>query len=84
MIPPHRKCTCESDILCCKVLPVLVDKRMTMRQLKVCLEPYMLTTSENFKVFRVYSNNQEFECTRLSDTLSTYDNETKVSSANLL
>lgn len=63
----------------CTVLQVQVDKRMSMRQLKVHLEQYMSTTSDNFKVFRVYSNNQEFECTRLTDTLSTYDNETRVS-----
>lgn len=51
-------------------ISVFVDKRITLGAFKKELEPLIGTTSENFKVYRVYSNNQEFESVRLSDTLS--------------
>ncbi|XP_071112786.1 ubiquitin carboxyl-terminal hydrolase 47-like [Haliotis cracherodii] len=51
-------------------LTVFVDKRITLGAFKKELEPYVGTIMENFKVYRVYSNNQEFESIRLTDTLS--------------
>lgn len=51
-------------------LTVFVDKRITLGAFKKELESHIGTTSDNFKVYRVYSNNQEFESVRLSDTLS--------------
>ncbi|KAJ8315138.1 hypothetical protein KUTeg_007288 [Tegillarca granosa] len=54
-------------------LTVLVDKRITLGAFKTELEPFVYTTSDNFKVYRVYSNNQEFESIRLSETLSFFE-----------
>ncbi|ESP03989.1 hypothetical protein LOTGIDRAFT_206027 [Lottia gigantea] len=51
-------------------LTVYVDKRISLGAFKKELEMYVGTNSENFKVYRVYSNNQEFESIRLSDTLT--------------
>ncbi|KAK7500181.1 hypothetical protein BaRGS_00008728, partial [Batillaria attramentaria] len=51
-------------------LTVFVDKRITLGAFKKELESHIGTSSDNFKVYRVYSNNQEFESVRLSDTLS--------------
>lgn len=53
-----------------RTLTVNVDKRITLGALKKELEPYIGLSSENFKVFRVYSNNQEFESTQLLENLS--------------
>ncbi|KAK6187315.1 hypothetical protein SNE40_005373 [Patella caerulea] len=49
---------------------VFVDKRISLGAFKKEMEPFVGTISENFKVYRVYSNNQEFESIRLSDTLT--------------
>lgn len=57
----------EPDV---RSLTVFVDKRITLGAFKKELEQHIGTTSEHFKVYRVYSNNQEFESVRLSDTLS--------------
>lgn len=54
-------------------LTVLVDKRITLGAFKGELEPHVGTTSDNFKVYRVYSNNQEFESIRLTETLSFFE-----------
>ncbi|KAL5010192.1 hypothetical protein ScPMuIL_012497 [Solemya velum] len=51
-------------------LTVFVDKRITLGAFKKELEPYVGTIPDNFKVYRVYSNNQEFENVRLSESLS--------------
>ncbi|XP_070383001.1 ubiquitin carboxyl-terminal hydrolase 47-like isoform X2 [Dermacentor albipictus] len=59
-------------------LRVYVDKRITFGALKKELEPYVGIDSSQFKVFRVYSNNQEFECTKLSDNLASYAEDTKL------
>ncbi|XP_064628944.1 ubiquitin carboxyl-terminal hydrolase 47-like [Lineus longissimus] len=56
-------------------LTVFVDKRISLTGLKKELEQYVQTTSENFKVFRVYPNSQEFESTRLSDNLMSFGEE---------
>lgn len=53
-----------------RTLTVNVDKRITLGAFKKELEPYIGLSSENFKVFRVYSNNQEFESTQLLENLS--------------
>lgn len=54
-------------------LTILVDKRITLGAFKAELEPYIGTDSENFKVYRVYTKNQEFESIRLSETLSFFE-----------
>lgn len=60
-------------------LVVHVDKRITLAAFKQNLEPYVGVTSTQFKVFRVYANNQEFESVRLSETLSSFSDDNKVS-----
>ncbi|KAK7833394.1 hypothetical protein U0070_017393 [Myodes glareolus] len=44
-----------------KWLMVHVDKRITLAAFKQHLEPYVGVLSSHFKVFRVYTSNQEFE-----------------------
>lgn len=56
-----------------RTLQVSVDKRITLGAFKQRLEPFIGVTSNLFKVYRVYSNNQESESTRLSDTLSFFE-----------
>ncbi|KAL4232665.1 Ubiquitin carboxyl-terminal hydrolase 47 [Mactra antiquata] len=51
-------------------LNVYVDKRITLGSFKSELETYVGVPANNFKVYRVYSNNQEFESIRLGETLS--------------
>ncbi|XP_052243350.1 ubiquitin carboxyl-terminal hydrolase 47-like isoform X4 [Dreissena polymorpha] len=51
-------------------LSVMVDKRITLGAFKKELEKYVEVPANNFKVYRVYSNNQEFESIRLGETLS--------------
>lgn len=43
------------------------------------MEPYVGVPSTQFKVFRVYANNQEFESVRLNETLSSFSDDNKVS-----
>lgn len=57
---------------------VHVDKRITLAAFKQNLEPYVGVTSTQFKVFRVYANNQEFESVRLNETLSSFSDDNKV------
>lgn len=59
-------------------LRVYVDKRITFGDLKMELEPYVGIDCSRFKVFRVYPNSQEFECTKLSDNLVSYTEDTKL------
>ncbi|KAA0723763.1 Ubiquitin carboxyl-terminal hydrolase 47 [Triplophysa tibetana] len=61
-----------------KCLLVHVDKRITLAAFKHNLEPYVGVPSTQFKVFRVYANNQEFESVRLNETLSTFSDENKI------
>lgn len=64
----------EDDVLSRqRNLTVRVDKRITLGAFKKELEPYVQTTVDNFKVYRVYSNNQEFESIRLSETMSFFE-----------
>ncbi|XP_064489986.1 ubiquitin carboxyl-terminal hydrolase 47-like isoform X2 [Ornithodoros turicata] len=58
-------------------LRVFVDKRITFGGLKKELEPYVGVSADYFKVFRIYSNNQEFECTKLTDNMISYTNDEK-------
>ncbi|KAJ8412867.1 hypothetical protein AAFF_G00104490 [Aldrovandia affinis] len=60
-------------------LPVHVDKRITLAAFKQKLEPFVGVSSSQFKVFRVYANNQEFESVRLNETLSSFSDDNKVS-----
>lgn len=55
-----------------------MDKRITLAAFKQNLEPYVGVTSTQFKVFRVYANNQEFESVRLNETLSSFSDDNKV------
>lgn len=57
-----------------------MDKRITLAAFKQNLEPYVGVASTQFKVFRVYGNNQEFESVRLTETLSSFSVDNKVSS----
>nr|XP_055070015.1 ubiquitin carboxyl-terminal hydrolase 47 isoform X3 [Misgurnus anguillicaudatus] len=61
-----------------KGLLVHVDKRITLAAFKQNLEPYVGVPSTQFKVFRVYANNQEFESVRLNETLSTFSDDNKI------
>uniref|UniRef100_A0A671XKJ1 Ubiquitin carboxyl-terminal hydrolase 47 n=1 Tax=Sparus aurata TaxID=8175 RepID=A0A671XKJ1_SPAAU len=61
-----------------KCLVVHVDKRITLAAFKQNLEPYVGVTSTQFKVFRVYANNQEFESVRLNETLSSFSDDNKI------
>lgn len=62
-------------------LVVHVDKRITLAAFKQRLEPYVGVMSPQFKVFRVYANNQEFESVRLNETLSSFSDDNKVRTA---
>ncbi|XP_029316325.1 ubiquitin carboxyl-terminal hydrolase 47 isoform X2 [Cottoperca gobio] len=61
-----------------KCLVVHVDKRITLAAFKQNLEPYVGVASTQFKVFRVYANNQEFESVRLNETLSSFSDDNKI------
>ena len=55
-----------------------MDKRITLAAFKQNMEPYVGVGSTQFKVFRVYANNQEFESVRLNETLSSFSDDNKV------
>uniref|UniRef100_A0A672RTL8 Ubiquitin carboxyl-terminal hydrolase 47 n=1 Tax=Sinocyclocheilus grahami TaxID=75366 RepID=A0A672RTL8_SINGR len=61
-----------------KCLLVHVDKRITLAAFKQNLEPFVGVPSTQFKVFRVYANNQEFESVRLNETLSSFSDDNKI------
>ncbi|KAM6943184.1 ubiquitin carboxyl-terminal hydrolase 47 isoform 3-T3 [Xenentodon cancila] len=61
-----------------KCLVVYVDKRITLAAFKHNLEPYVGVPVTQFKVFRVYANNQEFESVRLNETLSSFSDDNKI------
>ncbi|XP_077482778.1 ubiquitin carboxyl-terminal hydrolase 47 [Stigmatopora argus] len=72
---------CSQDDSAChsqKCLVVHVDKRITLAAFKYNLEPYVGVSSAQFKVFRVYANNQEFESVRLNETLSSFSDDNKI------
>lgn len=60
-------------------LLIHVDKRITLSAFKQHLEPFVGVPSSQFKVFRVYASNQEFESVRLNETLSSFSDDNKVS-----
>jgi ubiquitin carboxyl-terminal hydrolase 47 len=60
------------------VLKVLVDKRMFLGTLKKDLEPYVGVPVEYFKIYRLYSGQQELECARLTDSLGSYRDDEKL------
>ncbi|XP_028914992.1 ubiquitin carboxyl-terminal hydrolase 47 isoform X3 [Ornithorhynchus anatinus] len=59
-------------------LLVHVDKRITLAAFKQHLEPFVGVLSSQFKVFRVYASNQEFESVRLNETLSSFSDDNKI------
>ncbi|XP_066962861.1 ubiquitin carboxyl-terminal hydrolase 47 isoform X2 [Macrobrachium rosenbergii] len=61
-----------------KMLRVYVDKRITMGQLKKEMQKWVGVSSEHFKLFKIYSNSQEFECTRMTETLASYGDNTRL------
>ncbi|XP_053304835.1 ubiquitin carboxyl-terminal hydrolase 47 isoform X2 [Spea bombifrons] len=61
-----------------KCLTVNVDKRITLSAFKQQLEPFLGVPSSQFKVFRVYASNQEFESVRLNETLSSFSDDNKI------
>ena len=63
-----------------RVIKINIDKRLTISDLKNRLEPEVGISTDYFKIIRVYSNLQEFEYTRLGDTLSSFVDDVKVSS----
>uniref|UniRef100_A0AAY4BHH6 Ubiquitin carboxyl-terminal hydrolase 47 n=1 Tax=Denticeps clupeoides TaxID=299321 RepID=A0AAY4BHH6_9TELE len=71
-----ESCTQEDEVR--GGLLVHVDKRITLAMFKQNLEPFVGVTSTQFKVFRVYSNNQEFESVRLNETLSSFSDDNKI------
>ena len=62
-----------------RVIKLKIDKRLTISDLKKRLEPDIGISTDYFKIIRVYSNLQEFEYTRLGDTLSSFVDDVKVS-----
>ena len=64
--------------LCRTGILVHVDKRITLAAFKQNMEPYVGVGSTQFKVFRVYANNQEFESVRLNETLTSFSDDNKV------
>uniref|UniRef100_H3AQ70 Ubiquitin carboxyl-terminal hydrolase 47 n=1 Tax=Latimeria chalumnae TaxID=7897 RepID=H3AQ70_LATCH len=71
-------CVSEENSGSQKCLLVSVDKRITLAAFKQHLEPFVGVSSSQFKVFRVYANNQEFESVRLNETLSSFSDENKI------
>ncbi|XP_070619142.1 ubiquitin carboxyl-terminal hydrolase 47 isoform X4 [Erythrolamprus reginae] len=61
-----------------KWLLVHVDKRITLSAFKQLLEPFVGVPSSQFKVFRIYASNQEFESVRLNETLSSFSDDNKI------
>ncbi|XP_076350596.1 ubiquitin carboxyl-terminal hydrolase 47-like isoform X3 [Tachypleus tridentatus] len=63
---------------CEKMLRVYIDKRISLGILKKKLESWVGVHSDYFKLYRVYSNNQEYECTRLTENLMSYSEDSKL------
>ncbi|KAK6472595.1 ubiquitin carboxyl-terminal hydrolase 47-like isoform X2 [Huso huso] len=61
-----------------KCLLVHLDKRITLAAFKQNVESFVGVPSSQFKVFRVYANNQEFESVRLNETLSSFSDDNKM------
>ncbi|XP_063244790.1 ubiquitin carboxyl-terminal hydrolase 47 isoform X2 [Bacillus rossius redtenbacheri] len=67
----HQYCDNDSR----RMLKVLVDKRSWMGLLKKNVERHVGVPQEYFKVFRVYTSQQEFECSRLNEQLSSFHDD---------
>nr|XP_053631124.1 ubiquitin carboxyl-terminal hydrolase 47-like [Cherax quadricarinatus] len=61
------------------MLRVYVDKRITIGQLKTEMQRWVGVSHEHFKLFKIYSNSQEFECTKMTETLASYGDNTRLS-----
>lgn len=61
-----------------RVFDMRIHKQTRLEEFKLNLESKMGCSSEKFKVFQVYSNNQELEMDRLRDTFSTVSNKSKI------
>lgn len=61
-----------------KTLRAYVDKRITLAELKKELETHIGVGADCFKIYRVYSSSQEIECTRLSDNLMSYGDDSRL------
>ncbi|XP_023222408.1 ubiquitin carboxyl-terminal hydrolase 47-like [Centruroides sculpturatus] len=61
-----------------KMLRVYVDKRITLGNLKKELERWIGVAAQYFKIYRLYSNNQEFECMRMAENLTQYGDDTRL------
>ncbi|XP_069479744.1 ubiquitin carboxyl-terminal hydrolase 47 isoform X2 [Ambystoma mexicanum] len=59
-------------------LTVHVDKRITLAAFKQQMEPFVGVSASQFKVFRVYATNQEFESVRLNESLSSFSDDNKI------
>ncbi|KAJ7383604.1 Ubiquitin carboxyl-terminal hydrolase 47 [Desmophyllum pertusum] len=59
-----------------KIVPV--DKRITLGKLKEILKSDVGCLPEFFRVYRVYSNNQEIEYSKLTDPLTSFNDDSKV------
>lgn len=57
---------------------VCVDKRITLGKLKEILKSDVGCSPEFFRVYRVYGNNQEIEYSKLSDPLTSFNDDSKV------
>uniref|UniRef100_A0A1B6DYN4 Ubiquitin carboxyl-terminal hydrolase 47 n=1 Tax=Clastoptera arizonana TaxID=38151 RepID=A0A1B6DYN4_9HEMI len=61
-----------------KMLKVLIDKRTILRTLISELEPYVGVPHEYFKIYRMYSGQQEYEVSRPRDSLGGYKNNERL------
>ncbi|XP_078360034.1 ubiquitin carboxyl-terminal hydrolase 47-like isoform X2 [Oculina patagonica] len=57
---------------------VHVDKRITLGKLKEILKSDVGCSPEFFRVYRVYTNNQEIEYSKLSDPLTSFTDDSKL------
>lgn len=62
-----------------RMLRVWVDKRITIGQLKQEMQRWVGVSHDHFKLFKIYTNSQEFECTRMTESLTTYGDNTRLS-----
>lgn len=57
---------------------VHVDKRITLGKLKEILQSDVECSPEFFRVYRVYSNSQEIEYSKLTDPLTSFSDDSKI------
>jgi ubiquitin carboxyl-terminal hydrolase 47 len=61
-----------------RTIEVRIDRRSTLQDLKDMLVEHVQQPVNNFKIYRLYSNNQEYEMSRLNDHLNTMPRETQL------